>query len=64
MTFSWKTVLPAAGLLAAASVAAQAADTTIRLSTYVNESDVRYDGFVHFANLVNEKTGGTVEVQI
>jgi len=64
MTFSWKTVLPAAGLLAAAAVAAQAADTTIRLSTYVNESDIRYDGFVHFANLVNEKTGGSVEVQI
>ncbi len=64
MTFSWKTVLPAAGLVAAASVAAQAADTTIRLSTYVNETDIRYEGFVHFANLVAEKTGGSVEVQI
>ncbi|MET4130226.1 TRAP transporter substrate-binding protein DctP [Roseovarius sp. MBR-6] len=40
------------------------AETTIRLSTYVNESDIRYDGFVHFAKLVEEKTGGSVEVQI
>src|SRR6056297_2163234 len=40
------------------------ADTTIRLSTYVNEADIRYDGFVHFAKLVEEKTGGSVEVQI
>jgi len=40
------------------------AKTTIRLSTYVNEADIRYDGFVHFAELVAEKTGGNVEVQI
>jgi TRAP-type C4-dicarboxylate transport system substrate-binding protein len=39
-------------------------ETTIRLSTYVNEIDVRYEGFKHFAGLVAEKTGGSVEVQI
>ncbi|MDC0947809.1 TRAP transporter substrate-binding protein DctP [Gammaproteobacteria bacterium] len=40
------------------------AETTIRLSTYVNEIDIRYAGFQHFAELVEEKTGGSVEVQI
>ncbi len=40
------------------------AETTIRLSTYVNEADIRYDGFVHFAELVAEKTGGSVKVEI
>lgn len=40
------------------------AETTIRLSTYVNEADIRYDGFRHFADLVEEKTGGSVNVQI
>ena len=39
------------------------AETTIRLSTYVNEADIRYDGFVHFAELVAEKTGGSVTVE-
>ncbi|MBE0453224.1 MAG: TRAP transporter substrate-binding protein DctP [Roseovarius sp.] len=51
----------ALGLTVAVPAAAQ---TTIRLSTYVNESDIRHDGFVHFANLVEEKTGGSVKVQI
>ena len=40
------------------------AETTIRLSTYVNEADIRYDGFAHFADLVAEKTGGSVKVEI
>ena len=30
-----------------------AAETTIRLSTYVNEADIRYEGFTHFADLVS-----------
>jgi TRAP-type C4-dicarboxylate transport system substrate-binding protein len=51
-------------VLAAAIAAPAYAGTKIRLSTYVNESDIRYDGFVHFAKLVEEKTGGSVEVQI
>jgi TRAP-type C4-dicarboxylate transport system substrate-binding protein len=41
----------------------QAAET-IRVSTYVNESDIRYDGFKQFAKLVKEKTNGEVKVQI
>lgn len=49
-----------AGALAAPAVG----QTTVRLSTYVNEADIRYDGFAHFAQLVEEKTGGSVEVQI
>jgi TRAP-type C4-dicarboxylate transport system substrate-binding protein len=40
------------------------AEIVIRLSTYVNEADIRYDGFVHFADLVSEKTGGSVKVEI
>jgi len=50
--------------LMAAIAAPALAETTIRLSTYVNEADIRYDGFAHFAELVAEKTGGSVEVQI
>ena len=41
-----------------------AAETTIRLSTYVNEADIRYQGFTHFADLVAEKTGGSVKVEV
>ncbi len=50
--------------LAACVALPAAAETTIRLSTYVNEADIRYEGFVHFAELVAEKTGGSVNVEI
>ena len=40
------------------------AETTLRLSTYVNESDIRYEGFTHFAGLVAEKTGGSVKIDV
>lgn len=40
------------------------AETTIRLSTYVNEIDIRYKGFQKFAELVAAKTSGRVKVQI
>lgn len=63
MTFPLKTLIAATALGTTIAVPA-VAETTIRLSTYVNESDIRYDGFVHFANLVEEKTGGSVKVQI
>lgn len=60
--------LPLKGLIAATAFGTLAlpalAETTIRLSTYVNEADIRYDGFVHFAELVAEKTGGSVKVEI
>jgi len=50
--------------LGAALATPALAETTIRLSTYVNEADIRYDGFVHFAELVTEKTSGSVKVEI
>lgn len=40
------------------------AATTLRLSTYVNEVDIRYEGFKKFAELVEQKTDGRVTVQI
>lgn len=54
------------GLAASAAVGASVAtaETTIRLSTYVNEIDVRYQGFQKFGELVEAKTDGRVKVQI
>lgn len=49
-----------AGVLLASATSAE----TIRLSTYVNETDIRYQGFVKFAELVAEKTEGRVTVEI
>ena len=43
---------------------AAASTTTLRLSTYVNEVDVRYQGFKKFADLVAAKTEGRVKVEI
>lgn len=53
-----------AGGFAAGLALPAAAKTTIRLSTYVNEIDIRHEGFAHFAALVAERTGGEVEIQI
>lgn len=55
-----------AAVIAAACGAATdaAAATKLRLSTYVNEIDIRYAGFKHFADLVKEKTDGRIEVEI
>lgn len=52
--------------LCAMTLAAPAAhaNTTLRLSTYVNEADIRYNGFKKFAELVNTKTAGRVKVEI
>jgi TRAP-type C4-dicarboxylate transport system substrate-binding protein len=51
--------------LALTTVAASAfSETTIRLSTYVNEVDIRYEGFQHFAELAAEKSGGSLNVEI
>jgi TRAP-type C4-dicarboxylate transport system substrate-binding protein len=50
--------------LAAGLLAGTAQSETIRLSTYVNETDIRYQGFVKFAELVAEKTEGRVTVEI
>lgn len=52
------------GALSLAAPSALAATTTLRLSTYVNEVDVRYQGFKKFADLVATKTAGRVKVEI
>ena len=65
MTISLKSTTAIAAVLAVGMTAGTAtAETTLRLSTYVNESDIRYEGFTHFADLVAEKTGGSVKVEI
>lgn len=40
------------------------AETTLRLSTYVNEVDIRHEGFKKFAELVEQKTEGRVKVEV
>jgi len=54
--------LVATTFLWAAPVSAQT--TTLRLSTYVNEVDIRYQGFKKFAELTAAKTAGRVKVEI
>ena len=55
------TIALTAGFSMTAAVQAQ---TTLRLSTYVNETDIRYQGFQKFAELAEENTQGRVKVQI
>jgi TRAP-type C4-dicarboxylate transport system substrate-binding protein len=64
MKKSWNYTAAAAALALAATAGIAQAQTTLRLSTYVNEADIRYQGFQHFADLVAEKTGGSVKVEI
>lgn len=64
MKKSWKFTTTAVALALTASAGAATAETTLRLSTYVNEADIRYQGFQKFAELVAEKTGGSVTVDI
>jgi TRAP-type C4-dicarboxylate transport system substrate-binding protein len=50
---------------AAASTSPANAQVTLRLSTYINESDIRYkEMFQKFAGLVEQKTNGRVKVNI
>lgn len=56
--------LGALALAAATWVSPAAAQTTLRLSTYVNEVDIRYQGFKKFAELAAAKTSGRVKVEI
>jgi TRAP-type transport system periplasmic protein len=57
--------LGAVSLLAAMAWAAPAgAQTTLRLSTYVNEVNIRFQGFKKFADLVAAKTAGRVKVEV
>jgi TRAP-type transport system periplasmic protein len=62
-TFS-KITLAVLGTLSLAAPSVLAQTTTLRLSTYVNEVDVRYNGFKKFAELVGAKTQGRVKVEI
>ena len=50
--------------LMGALLASTAQAETIRLSTYVNETDIRYQGFAKFAELVSEKTESRITVDI
>jgi TRAP-type C4-dicarboxylate transport system substrate-binding protein len=50
--------------MAAACFGPAAAQTTMRLSTYVNEVDVRFQGFKKFAELAAAKTSNRVKVEI
>lgn len=56
--------LGALSLAVAAWATPAAAQTTLRLSTYVNEVDIRYQGFKKFAELATAKTSGRVKVEI
>lgn len=60
---SINSVLMSAVLLASTSAVVDAKET-IRLSTYVNEADIRYDGFKKFAELASEKSKGDLDIQI
>ncbi len=64
MKNTWTMTTAATALALAATTGIGHAETTLRLSTYVNEADIRYQGFQHFAELVAEKTGGSVKVEI
>ena len=64
MKNTWTMTTAATALALAATTGLGHAETTLRLSTYVNEADIRYQGFQHFAELVAEKTGGSVKVEI
>jgi len=64
MTQSWKFITAATAIVFSATIGGAQAETTLRLSTYVNEADIRYQGFQHFAELVAEKTSGSVKVEI
>ncbi len=50
--------------LTAAALGSTALSETIRVSTYVNETDIRYQGFQKFAELVEEKSEGRLNVDI
>lgn len=52
------------GALAVAAPMSAVAQTTLRLSTYVNEVDIRYQGFKKFGELVAAKTQGRVKVEV
>lgn len=54
----------AAVIACAISATPASAQTVLKLSTYVNEADIRYEGFKKFAELAESKTQGRVRVEI
>lgn len=54
----------AAVIAMSASASAVSAEELIRLSTYVNKADIRYEGFQHLADLIKNKTEGRVRMEI
>jgi TRAP-type transport system periplasmic protein len=62
LAFLRVTALACAATVVMASAAH--AQTTLRLSTYVNEVDIRFDGFKKFAELVQAKTNCRVKVEV
>lgn len=59
----WYTFIGASTVLALTIGSVQAKEV-IRVSTYVNETDIRYEGFKKFAELAIEKSNGDLDVQI
>lgn len=56
--------LLASSVALALPITAVQAKEIIRLSTYVNEADIRYEGFQKLAQLASEKSNGDLDVQI
>ncbi len=54
----------AAAMLASSSLAAYAADYTIRATANSNENDEDYDGLIVFKNFVESASNGAVEVEL
>ncbi|MEM1387842.1 MAG: TRAP transporter substrate-binding protein DctP [Pseudomonadota bacterium] len=53
-----------AAMFAATTIAAQAADFTIRATANSNENDEDYDGLVVFKNYVEQASNGAIEVEM
>ncbi len=57
------TTLAAAAILAGSTIAATAADYTLRATANSNENDEDYDGLVVFKNFVEAASNGAIEVE-
>jgi TRAP-type C4-dicarboxylate transport system substrate-binding protein len=58
------TALTAAAILAGSTIAATAADYTLRATANSNENDEDYDGLVVFKNFVEAASNGAIEVEL
>lgn len=59
-----KIIAAAVAVAAVLGAGPASAETVLRLSTYVNEADIRHQGFQKFAELAESKTQGRVRVEI